>query len=95
MRLGSAFSGTTSSLHRREVSHAVLPDQYAQAAQDALSKLSPKERAAFVKMLQDRAAARAVTLSVPHDSPPQRQARACERQLLSAPTSTSTGPAEP
>ena len=45
-----------------EVSHAVSPDQYAQAAQEALSKLSPDERAAFVKMLQDRAAARGVTL---------------------------------
>ena len=45
-----------------EVSHAVSPDQYAQAAQEALSKLSPEERAAFVKMLQDRAAARGVEL---------------------------------
>ena len=45
-----------------EVSHAVPADQYAQAAQEALSKLSPDERAAFVKMLQDRAAARGVTL---------------------------------
>ena len=45
-----------------EVSHAVSPDQYAQAAQEALSKLSPEERAAFVKMLQDRAAASGVTL---------------------------------
>jgi hypothetical protein len=45
-----------------EVSHAVSPDQYAQAAQEALSKLSPEERAAFVKMLQDRAVARGVTL---------------------------------
>jgi hypothetical protein len=45
-----------------EVSHAVTPDQYAQAAQEALSKLSPEERAAFVKMLQERAAARGVTL---------------------------------
>src|SRR6185437_2295091 len=45
-----------------EVSHAVSPDQYAQAAQEALSKLSPEERSAFVKMLQDRAAARGVTL---------------------------------
>src|SRR6516164_2399445 len=44
-----------------EVSHAVAPDQYAQAAH-ALSKLSPEERAAFVKMLQDRAATRGVTL---------------------------------
>jgi hypothetical protein len=45
-----------------DVSHAVAPDQYAQAAQEALSKLSPEERAAFVKMLQDRAAASGVTL---------------------------------
>ena len=45
-----------------EVSHAVSPDQYAQAAQEALSKLSPEERAAFVKILQDRAAARGVEL---------------------------------
>jgi hypothetical protein len=45
-----------------EVSHAVPPDQYAQAAQEALSKLSPEERAAFVKMLQERAAARGVKL---------------------------------
>ena len=46
-----------------EVSHAVPPNQYAEAAQEALSKLSPEERAAFVKMLQERAAARGVTLS--------------------------------
>src|SRR5262249_12546446 len=45
-----------------EVSHAVPSDQYAQAAQEALSKLSPEERAVFVKMLQDRAAARGLTL---------------------------------
>jgi len=45
-----------------EVSHAVPPDQYAQAAQEALSKLSPEERAEFVKMLQDRAAAHGVKL---------------------------------
>ena len=45
-----------------EVSHAVPPDQYAQAAQEALSKLSPEERAAFAKMLQERAAARGVSL---------------------------------
>src|SRR5215475_12483908 len=47
-----------------EVSHAVPPDQYAQAAQEALSRLSPEERAAFVKMLQDRAAASGVTLPI-------------------------------
>jgi len=46
-----------------EVSHAVPPDQYAKAAQEALGKLSPEERAAFVKILQERAAARGVTLS--------------------------------
>src|SRR5262245_45616638 len=45
-----------------DVSHAVPPNQYTQAAIEALSKLSPEERAAFVKMLQDRAAARGVAL---------------------------------
>jgi hypothetical protein len=45
-----------------EVAHAVAPDHYAQAAEEALSKLSPAERAALVKMLQDQAAARGVTL---------------------------------
>jgi hypothetical protein len=45
-----------------DVSHAVPPDQYAQAATEALSKLSPEERAAFVKMLQQRAAARGVAV---------------------------------
>jgi hypothetical protein len=45
-----------------EVSHAVPPDQYAQAAQAALAKLSPEERAEFLKMLQERAAARGVKL---------------------------------
>ena len=44
------------------MSHAVPPDQYAQAAQEALAKLSPEERAAFVEMLQERAAARGVKL---------------------------------
>lgn len=47
-----------------EVSHAVPADQYALAAQEALSKLSPEERAVFVKMPQDRAAARGVSLPV-------------------------------
>jgi hypothetical protein len=45
-----------------DVSHAVPPDQYAQAAIEALGKLSPEERAAFVKMLQERATARGVAL---------------------------------
>ena len=47
------------------MSHAVQPDQYAQAAQEALSKLSPEGRATFVKMLQERAAARGVKLPEP------------------------------
>src|SRR6476660_6384381 len=54
-----------------EVSHAVPADQYAEAAQEALSKLSPEERAAFVKMLQERAAARGVTLSRQVQSEPK------------------------
>jgi hypothetical protein len=45
-----------------EVSHAVPPDQYAKAAHEALAKLSPEEREAFVRMLQERAAARGVDL---------------------------------
>jgi hypothetical protein len=45
-----------------EVSHAVPPDQYAKAAQEALAKLSPEDRAAFLKMLQERAAALGVAL---------------------------------
>ena len=45
-----------------EVSHAVPPDQYAEAAQEALGGLSPEERAEFLKMLQERAAARGVKL---------------------------------
>ena len=45
-----------------EVSHSVPPDQYAQAAREALGKLSPEDRAEFLKMLQERAAARGVKL---------------------------------
>ena len=45
-----------------DVSHAVPPIQYTQAAIEALGKLSPEERAAFVKMLQERAAAIGVAL---------------------------------
>ena len=45
-----------------EVSHAVPPNEYVKAAQEALDKLSPEERAAFAKMLQERAATRGVTL---------------------------------
>ena len=46
----------------RDVAHAVTPNQYTQAAIEALDKLSPEERAEFVKMLQERAAARGVAL---------------------------------
>lgn len=46
----------------QDVAHAVPPDQYAQAAQEALARLSPEERAAFVKMLQERAQARGTAL---------------------------------
>src|SRR5262245_54424730 len=45
-----------------EVSHAVPADEYAQAAQEARGKLSPEERAEFLKMLKERAAARGVEL---------------------------------
>lgn len=45
-----------------DVAHAVPPDQYAQAAQEALARLSPEERAEFVKMLQERAKNRGVAL---------------------------------
>ena len=45
-----------------EVAHAVPQEHYAQAAQEALSKLSPEDLTALVKMLQDRAAGRGVTL---------------------------------
>jgi len=46
----------------QDVAHAVPPDQYAQAAQEALARLSPEERAAFVKMLQERAQSRGTEL---------------------------------
>src|SRR6187455_487212 len=45
-----------------EVSHSVPPDQYAQAAQESLSKLSPEDREEFLKMLKERAAERGVKL---------------------------------
>jgi hypothetical protein len=46
----------------RDVAHAVPPDQYAQAAQEALARLSPEERAEFVAMLQERARTKGTTL---------------------------------
>jgi len=45
-----------------DVAHAVPVDDYAQAAQEALARLSPEERAEFVKMLQERAQARGAQL---------------------------------
>ena len=36
-----------------EVSHAVPPDQYTKAAQEALSKLSPEDREEFLKVLAE------------------------------------------
>lgn len=45
-----------------DVAHAVTLNQYTQAAVEALVKLSPEERAEFVKMLQERAAERGVAL---------------------------------
>jgi hypothetical protein len=45
-----------------EVAHAVPADEYAQAAQEALARLSPEERAAFVKLLQERAQTRGVPM---------------------------------
>ena len=44
------------------MSHAVPPDQYAQAAKRRWPSFRRKSRAAFVKMLQERAAARGVKL---------------------------------
>ena|SRR5215467_9482703 len=55
----------------QDVAHAVPPDQYAQAAAEALARLSPEERAAFVKMLQERAAARGTTLPKQIESDPK------------------------
>ena len=46
----------------KDVAHEVPPDQYARAAQEALARLSPEERAEFVRMLQERARARNVPL---------------------------------
>jgi hypothetical protein len=47
----------------RDVAHAVPRDEYAQAALDALARLSPEERAGFARMLQQRAEAKGVPLS--------------------------------
>ena len=44
------------------VTHAVPPEEYAKAAQEALGKLSPEERDEFLKTLQERAAGRGVKL---------------------------------
>lgn len=46
----------------RDVAHAVPADQYSQAAQEALARLSPEERASLAKTLQQRAQAQGVQL---------------------------------
>jgi len=45
-----------------EVAHRVPRDQYAEAAQEALARMSPEERAGFAKILQQQAQARGVQL---------------------------------
>jgi hypothetical protein len=45
-----------------EVAHRVPRDQYAEAAQEALARMSPEERAGFARMLQQRAQDRGVRL---------------------------------
>ena len=62
-----------------EVSHAVPPDQYAQAAREALGKLSPEQRAEFLKMLQERAAARGIKL--PQHSKRHRMANLTDEEM--------------
>ena len=47
------------------------PHEYAKAATEALSKLSPQERAEFLKMLQAQAAARGVDLPAKVASDPK------------------------
>jgi hypothetical protein len=44
------------------VAHDVPRDQYAQAAQDAMARLSPEDRASLAKTLQQRAQSRGVPL---------------------------------
>jgi hypothetical protein len=46
----------------RDVAQAVPPDQYSEAAQEALARLSPEERASLVRTLQQRAQTQGVPL---------------------------------
>jgi hypothetical protein len=55
----------------KDVAHEVPPDQYARAAQEALARLSPEERAEFLRMLQERARARNVPLPERVESNPK------------------------
>jgi hypothetical protein len=55
----------------RDVAHAVPRDQYMQAAQEALARLSPEERASLVSTLQQRAQARGVPLPAQVGSSPR------------------------
>jgi hypothetical protein len=54
-----------------QVAHAVPQDLYARAAQDALARLSPEERAAFVRMLREQAQAKQVALPRQVDADPR------------------------
>jgi hypothetical protein len=55
----------------KDVAHAVPADQYARAAQEALARLSPEERAALVRMMQERAQAQNVQLPERMESNPK------------------------
>lgn len=55
----------------QDVAHSVPQDQYMQAAQEALARLSPEERAEFVQMLQERAKSRGVPLPAQVGSDPK------------------------
>lgn len=54
-----------------DVAHAVPADEYAQAAQDALKKLTPQEREALLRLLEERARNNGVPLPAKVDSDPQ------------------------
>jgi hypothetical protein len=55
----------------QDVAHSVPQDQYTQAAQEALARLSPEERAELVQMLQERAKSRGVSLPAQVGSDPK------------------------
>lgn len=55
----------------RDVAHAIPAEHYAQAAEEALARLSPEERAELVKTLQNRARERGVALPAQVGSDPK------------------------